>query len=251
MPSPPHPCAHLGCTAMLPRKESIHCKKHVPRTKEWIERQAQSNAGKKRSEKTKKLISKSKRGKGSIDRKCKNCGLTFKVSKPSKKTRFCSRDCGYNNRRGDLAKNWKGGPIKLICTVCGSEYLRKKALSEKSSTCSFGCNGVRAQRLQKNKRTKIEIMMAESLRLSKVKFIEQFESPAKCIPDFYLPKYNAVIFCDGEYWHSMKRNIRRDITNSDKLIKLGFTVFRFTEGDIMFDSDGCVRRFLSCFSSYS
>lgn len=79
-------------------------------------------------------------------------------------------------------------------------------------------------------------------------------------PDIALKKYRTVIFIDGEFWHGhnwderkhkiksnrgfwipkIERNIQRDEEVNAELKHLGYTVFRFWEGEVKKDLEGCL-----------
>lgn len=83
-------------------------------------------------------------------------------------------------------------------------------------------------------------------------------------PDIALKKYKTVIFIDGEYWHGynwkerkpkiktnrefwiakIERNMQRDKEVNQELEHLGYTIFRFWEGEIKKDLDRCLREVL-------
>ena len=44
--------------------------------------------------------------------------------------------------------------------------------------------------------------------------------------DFYLPEFNAVVECDGEYWHSSEEAKRRDAVRDKEIKRAGFSVIR-------------------------
>ena len=63
--------------------------------------------------------------------------------------------------------------------------------------------------------------------------------------DFYLPEYNILIECDGDYWHAdpkkykkedlnatQKRNMRVDEQKNKYAIMYGYVLLRFWEKDI-------------------
>lgn len=98
--------------------------------------------------------------------------------------------------------------------------------------------------IQTKKPTKIEIKMMEFLKNEKIKFIQNYKIKGFLV-DFYLPKYNLVIECDGDYWHANPdfmfdkeltepqiRNIDRDRRKNEMLINEGINFFRFWERDI-------------------
>lgn len=58
--------------------------------------------------------------------------------------------------------------------------------------------------------------------------------------DFYLPDYNMVIECDGDYWHSLPKSIERDARKDKYLTAHGYKVVRLREKDINTDVENLV-----------
>jgi len=50
--------------------------------------------------------------------------------------------------------------------------------------------------------------------------------------DFYLPKQNLVIECDGDYWHRRPEIIKKDKTRNKEMKNVGYKVLRLWERDI-------------------
>jgi len=46
------------------------------------------------------------------------------------------------------------------------------------------------------------------------------------VADIYIPSYNQVIECDGEYWHSRPGVKERDARRDAELVALGYCVVR-------------------------
>lgn len=83
-------------------------------------------------------------------------------------------------------------------------------------------------------------------------------------PDIALKKHRTVIFIDGEFWHGkdweqrrdkiksnrdfwipkIQRNIQRDAEVNLRLKEMGYTVFRFWEGEIKKELDRCLEQVL-------
>src|SRR5690606_15570401 len=72
-------------------------------------------------------------------------------------------------------------------------------------------------------------------------------------PDIALKKHRTVIFIDGEFWHgknweerqhNIKSNIQRDQEVNRGLRELGYTVFRFWEGEVKKELDRCLEQVL-------
>ncbi|MEM9077833.1 MAG: very short patch repair endonuclease [Bacteroidota bacterium] len=84
-------------------------------------------------------------------------------------------------------------------------------------------------------------------------------------PDVALKKYKTVIFIDGEFWHGqnwkerkqkiktnrefwipkIERNMQRDQEVNTELERLGYTVFRFWEGEIKKELDQCLQKVIA------
>lgn len=75
--------------------------------------------------------------------------------------------------------------------------------------------------------------MANLLAKLGIEFEEQKAFPKqRTIPDFYLPKFNVCLYCDGQYWHRTKRRQFCDARINKRLAKAGFDVLRYWESDI-------------------
>ena len=76
-------------------------------------------------------------------------------------------------------------------------------------------------------------------------------------PDIVFLKSKAVIFCDSDFWHGRKglpatnqeywrkklqRNTERDALVNKRLKEDGWVVLRFSESEILKDSEECARR---------
>lgn len=79
-----------------------------------------------------------------------------------------------------------------------------------------------------------------------IEYIQQYKlSAIGRYYDFYLPEYNILIECDGDYWHAdpkkykkedlnatQKRNIRVDEQKNKYALMYGYVLLRFWEKDI-------------------
>ena len=101
----------------------------------------------------------------------------------------------------------------------------------------------------KFKDTSIELKIRAELVKNEIKFIPQYPLCDVCISDFYLPKLNAVIFCDGTYWHSSQQAKRRDSYQTKVLTDNGYNVFRFTQKEIETNSESCIKQIIAEWSS--
>lgn len=114
----------------------------------------------------------------------------------------------------------------------------------------------------KAKDTKIEIILRKALWKKGYRYRKNYNKLLGK-PDIVLPKYNIVIFCDGEFFHGkdweilkprlekgknsdfwvakISRNRERDDEINKKLLFMGWTVIRFWGTDIKKNADECVR----------
>lgn len=60
--------------------------------------------------------------------------------------------------------------------------------------------------------------------------------------DFLLTDYPLVIECDGDYWHSLPLQQRRDAAKNEAIPAAGYCLLRLTETAINTDLVGCVQR---------
>jgi len=160
--------------------------------------------------------------------KCIKCGVIFNAT-PSSKRKFCSRKCKESVcQKKEKHPMWKGGEKIYECFLCKKIFKRKPANVKKNVNvfCSCRCQAIWKCKHQKNKRTNIEIKMAAELTSAGIEYIEQVVYPKIGIPDFYLPKYNLAIFCDGEYWHNYPEGKERDRKQIIMLQEIGVNAVR-------------------------
>ena len=136
--------------------------------------------------------------------------------------------------------------IKKVCVACDSEYLATPAAVKKGGgvVCSRRCQGVWAAQLTPKKDTSIECAIEQELKAKGWKYQKQKPLCGVSLVDFYLPAFNAVIFCDGEYWHNLPGRKEKDNKQDRILNDAGFTVYRFTETEINKSPKDCVHRIL-------
>lgn len=114
----------------------------------------------------------------------------------------------------------------------------------------------------KSKDTKIEILLRHELWSRGYRYRKN-DKTLPGTPDIVMPKYNIVIFCDGEFFHGkdwevlrpklmksdnsdywiskISRNIDHDNEVNKALLFMGWTVIRFWGNDIKKDIEGCVK----------
>ena len=91
-------------------------------------------------------------------------------------------------------------------------------------------------------KTSIQIILEEAF---KEQNITNFKSEypiyeAYCIPDIVFLEEKIAIFCDGEKWHNYPYGREKDKEQTNRLIKLGWKVFRFWGNDIKRDPKYCI-----------
>jgi len=240
MPSPKHKCASPECDQLI-TKCATHCKKHRVVTPEHQAKICESLRGRKLSHETRQKISVARTGEGTTERTCEHCGKQFSTTKPSSKIRFCSRSCGYAQRKGDNAQNWIDDMPHYTCRVCGKE-VRSHSKNVIRHTCSFTCKAIWQLTHQKNKSTNIERVTESALIDRGWKYISQFAMCNIAVVDFFLPEANTAIFCDGDYWHSLPGKPEHDAKQTSILESNGYKVFRFLGSQILSDINSCLNQ---------
>lgn len=240
MASPKHPCAHQDCEKMV-NKKAIHCQKHRIITDEHKLNISAATRGRKFSDETKVKMSIARRGSGETNRICKHCGKPFITKKPSSKVRFCSKRCGYDNRIGPNATNYIHTMPVTSCRVCGKNF-RLRARTIVRYECSYTCKNIWQLTHQKNKATNIEVITENALIKRGWLYKTQVALCNITIADFFIPDNNIVIFCDGDYWHSLPGKAEKDKIKTDVLEKNGYNVYRFLGSEIISNIDSCLDR---------
>lgn len=108
--------------------------------------------------------------------------------------------------------------------------------------------------------TKIEQLIEEELKNAKLNYTrpELLIEKVAGKPDFVLPRYRIVIFCDGDFWHGhdfdkskiksntdfwaakIERNVLRDDEVNYELKNQDWKIFRFWEHDIKNNAKECI-----------
>lgn len=248
MPSPKHPCAEPNCSALVARKEAAYCRRHAAlhRSPEHIAKITARNRGRKQTIEARRHVSEARIRRFGYDtspRACGYCGKTFTPSKPSSTVRFCSPACGYANRSGERAPGWRADMPLTECRVCGKMFrLPAASLIDKRFTCSYQCKNIWQKTHQARRATNIERAMAAALASRGMTYQEQVGLCNVATVDFYLPATRTVVFCDGDYWHSLPDHVERDQRQTVILEAAGYRVFRFLGSEILADVAACVSR---------
>jgi very-short-patch-repair endonuclease len=142
--------------------------------------------------------------------------------------RFCSQSCaGKHTYHNGLGKILNAGLEDWRKTDEAKEFMR--------------AHGTRTVTLyNRDKRTGIEIKMTDELERREIEYIEQYNLGNKFALDFFLPEYDIVIECDGDYWHRRSDVAKRDKRKNAYIKACGFPLFRFWEHEINEDVEACV-----------
>lgn len=161
---------------------------------------------------------------------CKRCGKFMEVY-PSRanQNHYCSDECRHPKE-------------KIICVTCGKIMELIPSRAKKRVYCSVECQ-LNHQATQKhlNRPTSIENTVAQLLSNMKIAFWEQFPVDWYTC-DFFLPKYNIIIECDGDYWHNLPKSKARDKRKDKHLSKLGYKLLRLSEHKIENDLTWCKKQ---------
>lgn len=101
--------------------------------------------------------------------------------------------------------------------------------------------------LKARKDTKIEIIIQDILNNNNIKYIKNYRISCFVL-DFYLPDYNLVIECQGDYWHANKKyfkklnqiqknNKKRDKKKRNFLLQNNYKFLFFWENYILKNKD--------------
>jgi DNA mismatch endonuclease, patch repair protein len=116
-------------------------------------------------------------------------------------------------------------------------------------------------RMIRNKDTHIELTLSKSLWRKGYRFRKNSKSIFGC-PDISIKKFKIAIFCDSEFWHGLnwvndkdkiktnrefwvkkiEKNIERDLEVTEHLLNQGWIVLRFSEKQILKNTDECIRK---------
>lgn len=148
--------------------------------------------------------------------KCARCGKDFRYSKTEIRT-YCSEKC-------------RRPPMIVDCLNCSKRFrIRPNLKSENGNFCCFRC-----YRHFKGE-SSIEYKTRTILEKTAFDFKQEFVVKTKDVFDFYIPSLNLLIECDGDYWHSLPKAIKKDTQKQKDAEMLGFNVIRFTETEIIQD----------------
>lgn len=119
------------------------------------------------------------------------------------------------------------------CRTCSNKlHIR---VSKHTSEAKLKMSAKRIEYLLKNgtnkKDTDIELIVKAELARRNLDHISQFRVKNR-LADFYVPKHNLIIECDGAYWHNRPDRKLRDIQTTNLYKTQGYKVIRLSEVDI-------------------
>ncbi len=95
---------------------------------------------------------------------------------------------------------------------------------------------------KKSKDTSIEILIENELKKNNFNYEKQKHIKDVGIVDFFLPEYNIIIECDGDYWHNRpeakKKDIQRDFIS---MFLYQYKTIRFWENEINNSLEKCIK----------
>lgn len=150
---------------------------------------------------------------------------------------------GHKYNLGRKRKDMIGNTIN-----CGREFTkeRKEKMSKIAKERGFGkwmkykdrdyfkkisLLGIQKQQNSKEP-TSIEYIVYTFLKSKGIIFEKQKVINDRFIVDVYIPELNLIIECDGSYWHSLDRVMKKDKAENAYLKKCGFNLLRFSEEEI-------------------
>ena len=143
---------------------------------------------------------------------CVTCKKEFQPTSHVKILKYCSKKCQFLNT--DWRKQnseWRKKINKDVYSHMGVLSISKQGNGRESS---------------------IEKKLYDYLLLKGILFERQYIINGKFVVDAYIPSMNLAIEADGEYWHSLPQNIRRDRAKNAYLDKCGYNLLRLSEMEI-------------------
>jgi len=99
------------------------------------------------------------------------------------------------------------------------------------------------------KQTSIELKVKEQLDSFGVEYEEQKEfGNGKYFVDFYIPMFNIVVECDGDYWHSLPNMKKRDEIRDKWFESMGIITIRIPEFAIKRDTKYIIKNLIRIFT---
>lgn len=131
--------------------------------------------------------------------------------------------------------------VKINCKICGKEkYVDSLQIKKgKGIFCSHKCSTIHKNIYSKRQNTDIERLMENELIERGISYTKQVPLLGITIVDFLL-LHDIIIYCDGDYWHSLLKAKIKDAKQDFMLTFYGYKVFRFTGLEIKKNARKCV-----------
>lgn len=186
-----------------------------------------------------------------LDHSCIICGQATTIHESDLKYGrgiYCSIACRGKGsslyHKGEKHHNWTGGKKNMICLVCGKNFLVKPEQKRRTGAkfCSLTCRSIWCIRYSSNKtNTAIENIIERLLIENNIPHKKQYTISNIAVVDFFIPdKY--IVQCDGDYWHSLPKQVIKDIRQDGKLSTMGYHILRLREKEIESSTDICLRK---------
>ncbi len=221
-------------TAFLGEKNPFYGKKHTGKMKEELS-EIQRQRYKEYPEIKQRISEKRKGQHNSPETEFK------KGQHPSLDTEF---------KKGHLSlKKGKFTIAGKICELCGGNYRGKSCVIKNRKYCNRKCAGLAnaGKSSGTNKNTSIELLVEEQLKRWDLEYDKHIPLCKIGNVDFFLPRHNIIIECDGDYWHNPKyfpETAQNDATKNLVWNFNGYKVFRFWEHEINKSPKKCVNKVL-------
>ncbi len=174
---------------------------------------------------------------------CKACGKQFDY-KPYEELRrkYCSIKCAKQSPdrpRGATHPQFKPR-VSLPCAACGKIVQMKPSKATRFRACSRSCRQVLV--IQAMPRiSSIERKMAAAFKAAGLAPSPQYHIKGFVV-DFAFPDARLVVECDGDYWHGLAQQQKKDKCKDAALHKIGWQVLRLSETAINASATDCLRR---------
>jgi len=186
---------------------------------------------------------------------CNGCGKEFFVTPSHSHTKFCNKKCSHEYRMVERTCEWCGkkfsvklsrvrkGGGKFCSRNCysrwqGSDEGRKKM--RETILESYASGGRKPNR---HFNTSIEVDMENELKKIGLNYTPQYYIKGTGFVDFFLSDYNVIIECDGDYWHNLEEQKKKDVSrdfNAEFLHQ--YPTLRFWEHEIKESPKECINK---------
>lgn len=208
-------------------------------TEEAKEKMRRSHLGKSNgpmSEETKRKISESQIGKVLSKEHRRKLSESHKGQRPSEETlrKLSEVRMGHptsEETRRKLSEKNKGHPVSEEQRA----KLRKANLGKhhtEESKDKVRQKVIASLHRQAHRKTGIEKKVEEYLNEKGINSVYNAPFSGVGAVDFFLPDFNSVIECDGDYWHGRPGAREHDRERDEKLSKIGVRVLRMSEHEI-------------------